>query len=777
MKKNFIYQGLMIITALAFTNCAKQEEIASQKEDAALTGIHYELNVSAVTKTSFDGTSNKIEWSEGDALNVFVYDAGTETLGNATNYKFSLKEGETDVFETDNGPALTEGNDYDWYALYPYSSFVKSPANTSTGYLYIGSSGANVAQEQEGNNSMAHLAGQYFPLFGSAKTVGADETPSMTLNPALAIIRVCVTNGLDEDLTVESVQLKAAEDIVGSYYINFSGDAPSFVKSGNSYVSSTAKLIVNNGGAIPKGDFANFFLGIKPFTAKAGDALTLKVNDSEKTITLTSDITFSAGLIKTLKYRVTPSAPIAKKTYVKVTSTAEITDGEYLIVNENAGVAFDGSLETLDSVGNVVDVDIDENGKIALEEGHNFTISVAAGTVQSASGKYIGVSSNSNGLAQTDDASTYSHSFEIDGENAIIKSVFSGSIMTLRYNNVSNQNRFRYYKSGQQAVQLYKLEDNRDAAPISWSGTEGLADITGSGIDYELPSLSNLENLEISYSSSNPEVATISDAGVVEALTVGTTVISAIYTATSVSTYKTTVVSYNLEVTDSRPTVEAPTFSPAAGEVDAETEVTISCATDGATIYYTTGTSDFSDGDWTQGNSVTISEAITLKAIAVKDGYKDSAVATASYTIAGGVADYKYTFTAKNWSATLAGNAANWNSGKDGAGFSNNGIQVTTNATGANGTSKESFTSVSKVVVTYNTNKSGGAGSLDLNIGNNTAHSANWSYTGSGDGRVANYTCTFNIDTPESGKVKLTVNTKTNSIYVVSVTVTAAGIE
>ena len=777
MKKNFIYQGLMIITALAFTNCAKQEEIASQKEDAALTGIHYELNVSAVTKTSFDGTSNKIEWSEGDALNVFVYDAGTETLGNATNYKFSLKEGETDVFETDNGPALTEGNDYDWYALYPYSSFVKSPANTSTGYLYIGSSGANVAQEQEGNNSMAHLAGQYFPLFGSAKTVSADETPSMTLNPALAIIRVCVTNGLDEDLTVESVQLKAAEDIVGSYYINFSGDAPSFVKSGNSYVSSTAKLTVNNGEAIPKDDFANFFLGIKPFTAKAGDALTLKVNNSEKTITLNSDITFSAGLIKTLNYRITPSAPVAKKTYVKVTSTAEITDGEYLIVNENAGVAFDGSLETLDAVGNVVEVDIDDN-KIEIEEGYSFTISVAAGTLQSASGKYIGVSSYSNGLVAQDTPFSVKQTFTFDANNVVISCGTSGGTMTLRYNKDSNQNRFRYYKSGQQAVQLYKLEDNRDAAPISWSGTEGLADITGSGIDYELPSLSNPENLEISYSSSVPEVATVSDAGVVEALTVGTTVISAIYTATSVSTYKTTVVSYNLEVTDSRPTVETPTFSPAAGEVDADTVVTISCATDGATIYYTTGTSDFSDGDWTQGNSVTISEAITLKAIAVKDGCKDSAVATASYTIAGGVADYKYTFTAKNWSATLAGNAANWNSGKDGAGFSNNGIQVTTNATGANGTSNESFTSVSKVVVTYNTNKSAGAGSLDLNIGNNTAHSENWSYpTGSGDGRVANYTCTFNIDTPESGKVKLTVNTKTNSIYVVSVTVTAAGIE
>lgn len=159
------------------------------------------------------------------------------------------------------------------------------------------------------------------------------------------------------------------------------------------------------------------------------------------------------------------------------------------------------------------------------------------------------------------------------------------------------------------------------------------------------------------------------------------------------------------------------------------------------------------------------------------DGADDVVVTVNQAAGAGGTADFAYIFTSKSWAATRGGVAANWTSGKAGAGFSNNGIQVTTSSTGANGTSVDSFTSVSKVVVTYNTNKSAGAGTLSLEIGDNTAHSADWAYSGSGDGREANYTCTFNIDTPESGKVKLTVNTKTNSIYVVSVTVTAAGIE
>ena len=136
---------------------------------------------------------------------------------------------------------------------------------------------------------------------------------------------------------------------------------------------------------------------------------------------------------------------------------------------------------------------------------------------------------------------------------------------------------------------------------------------------------------------------------------------------------------------------------------------------------------------------------------------------------------YTYTFTSKSWGATLDGAVSNWTSGKDGAGFSNNGIQVTTNVSGANGTTQQSFTNVSQVVVTYNTNKSAGAGNLNLKIGNNTAHTENWAYSGSSDGRSANFTCVFDVSN-ESGSVTLTANTTTNSIYIVSVAVTAQGI-
>lgn len=135
-------------------------------------------------------------------------------------------------------------------------------------------------------------------------------------------------------------------------------------------------------------------------------------------------------------------------------------------------------------------------------------------------------------------------------------------------------------------------------------------------------------------------------------------------------------------------------------------------------------------------------------------------------------ADVTYTFTTKSWAATSGGSAANWTSGQDGAGFSNNGIQVTTAASGANGTSPISFTNVTKVVCTYNTNASKGKGTIDVQVGTNAAKSVDWAYSGSASGTSANFTATVDYATAETGNVKITLNTSTNSIYLVSVTIT-----
>lgn len=139
-----------------------------------------------------------------------------------------------------------------------------------------------------------------------------------------------------------------------------------------------------------------------------------------------------------------------------------------------------------------------------------------------------------------------------------------------------------------------------------------------------------------------------------------------------------------------------------------------------------------------------------------------------------------YTFTAKTWTATDSGdNAANWTGSGDGNGWtSGQGIQLLTTNTGVDGvtaTSPTSFSNVTQVVVTYNSNKTGGEGSMAIKIGSNTETSANpVGYSGSGDGRSANYTSTFNFSPAQSGYVVLRVITTTNSIWVKSVEITCS---
>ena len=81
------------------------------------------------------------------------------------------------------------------------------------------------------------------------------------------------------------------------------------------------------------------------------------------------------------------------------------------------------------------------------------------------------------------------------------------------------------------------------------------------------------------------------------------------------------------------PTVATPTFSPAAGTYYEAQNVTISCTTTGATIYYTTNGDTPTTSSAVYSTPIAISETTTVKALAVKSGMTNSSVASATYTI------------------------------------------------------------------------------------------------------------------------------------------------
>nr|WP_260981977.1 chitobiase/beta-hexosaminidase C-terminal domain-containing protein [Paenibacillus sp. 32O-W] len=79
--------------------------------------------------------------------------------------------------------------------------------------------------------------------------------------------------------------------------------------------------------------------------------------------------------------------------------------------------------------------------------------------------------------------------------------------------------------------------------------------------------------------------------------------------------------------------VVKPVASPVGGEVSLGTKVTLSTATDGATIYYTTDGSDPTRSSVEYTAPIEMTSETTIKAIAVKEGMLDSEVMEEHYTI------------------------------------------------------------------------------------------------------------------------------------------------
>ena len=77
---------------------------------------------------------------------------------------------------------------------------------------------------------------------------------------------------------------------------------------------------------------------------------------------------------------------------------------------------------------------------------------------------------------------------------------------------------------------------------------------------------------------------------------------------------------------------EAPVFSPVAGTYTEVQNVTLSCATDGATIYYTTNGDTPDDGSTEYTGAISVNEDMTIKAVAYKAGVASS-IASAAYVI------------------------------------------------------------------------------------------------------------------------------------------------
>lgn len=316
MRKQILTLGAICAAAFTLTNCNK--EIA-EPQAPVTGGTDFEIiATTADTKTANNGLNTV--WATGDDLTVFHAVAGSTTYGSNDKFTYS---GADNKFTGKLATGLDASKSYDWYAMFPYSSYINTPTNSDKGgYVYIGER-SDQTQIQTSNDSKAHLIYgasnqtglRNCPLYAVAKGVAASATPTFTMKQLASIVEVNVTNTNTAPLTVSTVSFTApaGTNIVGTFYVNFTDNGGTVYTDGN-FPGNIANLTVKNGTAIAKDGVAKFYLAIKPFAANTGDELKISVNGYEKTHKLTKNVEFKAGKIEAVNFKY--DKPITTETLV-----------------------------------------------------------------------------------------------------------------------------------------------------------------------------------------------------------------------------------------------------------------------------------------------------------------------------------------------------------------------------------------------------------------------------------------------------------------------------
>lgn len=333
MKKIFAL-GWMLVAALALTNCSKEEAFTEEP----ISGAVYEIVSNPETRTTNDGMNTK--WAAEDAVNVFYAETGSEVYVDNNSFTISEENLSAGKFLGTLTKALDINKSYDWFMFYPYSSYIKSPANYDTGYSYIGGR-SDRKQSQKGINNMDHIAGTNYPMTGKVSGVAGSETPAITMKHISALIAVNVTNSTDTAINVSEVAVTVdGESLVGTFYYN---QVTGEYTDGN-YVSNTATLAVTD-GTIAAGANGIFYLATKPFYLDKNDFTVNIVTEEGATVSKTIapiGVAFNAGKIKTVNITVNEDnieyPEVATPATWSLMTSAEdiISGGEYVILAQNA---------------------------------------------------------------------------------------------------------------------------------------------------------------------------------------------------------------------------------------------------------------------------------------------------------------------------------------------------------------------------------------------------------------------------------------------------------
>lgn len=299
--KRYFRIALAASLVLAFCACTKEEPVELVEENQAVEeGVDFQFTASFTeTKTSIDEWF-KMHWTEGDAVNVFHAEAGTNNFVN--DGKFVYEERIVDGLFCGKLPEkLDPAKTYDWYVLYPYSEDVESPAKASFKY--------DRDCPTPGNGELNKL--ENLPLWSSIKGVDGSFL-HFTMHHVYAVAKVTLNNVDLHDVTLTNFSISAASEympytldysitMTGDVDFDITGEQVAVKKTENGYnpTHATVNYLEAWGEQLCVGKSWTVYYPVIPQTIPVGTYLTFTPNQGvmRKTVQLKAPVVFESGKI------------------------------------------------------------------------------------------------------------------------------------------------------------------------------------------------------------------------------------------------------------------------------------------------------------------------------------------------------------------------------------------------------------------------------------------------------------------------------------------------
>lgn len=453
----------------ALAGCAKETVSEQASSSGKLVDVKFTAEIPAyqTTKSTVDvnGLTFNTRWADGDKMGLsYAYGESTpKTEGENIQATYS-KDGSYTV----KLPEYTGA--WEYYVYYPYQTAITSSKSVEIPF------GAERTQNGNSINSDYDLMQAIHAVTNGVE--GKDDDGSsiqFEMERLTSLLYFHFTSSLTE--TVQKATLTVDGDPIAAEKLVLHVDMTNYTTS---YVSgSTSNSIVLNLTDVTADDFMLWF-NILPYgsTSQGIKNIKLVVETETKTFSITNPNSeldlYKAGEVHSINLNIpdsawkdkeTPVPPVTTPVYEKVTSALTDWSGDYLIVYEGGSVAFDGSLTKFDGTNNYKSVTVSENKIEATDEidGISFAFDVMSGgySIQSASGYYIGNDSDSNGISYSKE-NKYLNTIN----NGVVKCKGDIALQVFVQGGTKPQTNFKYYKSSQKAIALYKRSESLPKAPF-----------------------------------------------------------------------------------------------------------------------------------------------------------------------------------------------------------------------------------------------------------------------------------------------------------------------